>query len=380
MERATVSRAFSRRRGFTLVELLVVISIIGVLVAMLTPAVNVARESSRNSACQNNLRQFGLAMLERASRHEDQLCSGAFDWTRDGAVTEAGWVADLVIDGAVVGDMLCPANPNRISSAYNELLSLDTTQAWFGTCVNRVGSLPETLPDGTIFKNPCRAIAEDSATYAPNSEARRTFVERAIFDEHYNTNYTASWFLVRSQVLLDASGNLKESKPGCGAHLKLRNSTAGPLTRTRIDSAIVSASFIPLLGDGAQSDPLLQSIGRNLAGAMTVQSFTNGPLSTTTFAAPTFAAGTPRTGATGWWAGWAKGTLQDYRGFGPVHRRMANVLFADGSVRGFKDENKDGLLNNGFPATSLSGFGSGDIELPQKDIENRYSLSDRSMR
>jgi prepilin-type N-terminal cleavage/methylation domain-containing protein/prepilin-type processing-associated H-X9-DG protein len=85
-----------KKSGFTLVELLVVISIIGVLAALIIPAVNAAREAARRTQCINNQRQIGQALLANAT--SKQRFTGYTNRLRrsDGSTITASWVVKIL--------------------------------------------------------------------------------------------------------------------------------------------------------------------------------------------------------------------------------------------------------------------------------------------
>ena len=379
----------SKRGAFTLVEMLVVIAIIGILVALLLPALAAAREAARATQCKANLRQFFVGLTTHADNDpQERYSTGAYDGRRDGSIDSIGWVADLVNGGiAQPQELLCPSNPSQGSEKINDYIGGKTST------VKEAGDPIKLVLGATPIIN-----AESDATL------KAVLVGEHFLEKGYGTNYVSSWYMVRTGPVLTTGDDSANSEADISIPttivIKSANPahTLGPLSRRVVENSPHPSDNIPLLGDANIGDQkeafLLEPIpGYLAAGDRLGESLCDGPArvvddgTTQTWESidepaapipvldnsagvnlfaleqpPKLVVPPPITNDR---------ILQDYRDFGAVHRGNCNIVFADGSVRTYKDSNGDKYLNPGFRI----GISSSDAPLTVDPTTTGYTDS-----
>ena len=261
------SSSFQKRGGFTLVELLVVIAIIGLLVALLLPALSAARQSAIAAGANTSLGGFGRSFLITADQdvaERGQLSTGAFDHLRDGDVRRVGWVADVIKNKVVnPGKALDASNPSKVNEKVGD----------YAGATNLTGK-----GNKTRWKNQ-NGNLNFGGTNGPK-DVTTDAQKQKVWDDGHNTNFCTTWHFSRGDVLGSSTGTGATLASTVPADMDFSSADPskcpldgdGPLSESKLMRTTVSRDLIACVGNSRNGDGADASV--DAAYASTVNTFT----------------------------------------------------------------------------------------------------------
>jgi prepilin-type N-terminal cleavage/methylation domain-containing protein len=254
-----MARFRDKRWGFTLVELLVVIAIIGVLVALLLPAIQYAREAARRMQCGNNLKQVGIALHTYHDTFKifppAKLGSGSYNFN------SATYPNYAVANTTGWSMMLTQLEQSGLAARWNFGMPSSLSNLYSKPYINGVNTTNAPNPNGILASTRLEVLSCPSDThpvqqynYSPNAqnsyESNNAARSNYLFSTGHYTDYDTPYYnfssIHKGMFGNDGAGGLQDCTDGTSNTIAVGESKQGHRGKT-------SAVYGPFWGSGTHT-------------------------------------------------------------------------------------------------------------------------------